>query len=271
VKIFIVTDMEGVCGVVNFNDWVIPEGMYYELGKKLLTFEVNAAVAGFFEAGADEIYVADGHGHGGINHELLDNRTYYINGFPGKWPFLLDRSFDAIAWIGQHAKAGTEYSHLTHTQTLRYLDCTINGLSVGEFGQLAACASFLGVRSIFASGEKAFADEAQNLVDGIETVWVKEGTTPGKGDECSEEEYEKRNLSAIHMHPERARCLIKESAKRALTRFINDRESFRLLDLKPPYRCVMKYRSSGNDPAYTVYSEHSDDIIKMMNGKFQII
>jgi D-amino peptidase len=265
-KIYIMTDMEGACGVLNFADWESSAGIYYELGKKLLTMEVNAAVEGFFEAGADEIYVADGHGYGGINHELLDNRTYYIKGFADRWPCLLDKSFDAVAFVGQHAKAGTEFAHLPHTQSLSYLDCKINGISVGEFGQFAACASFLGIRTIFASGDKAFAAEARDLMEGIETVWVKEGTTPGKGDECSREEYSVRNLSAVHIHPEKARILIKDGAERALSRFIKDRESFKLFELKPPYKCRIDYRRSAKNLPYTVCSEHPDDVIELING-----
>ena len=45
------TDMEGVCGVINHDDWVMPTGMYYEEGKKLLTMEINAAVEGFMQQG----------------------------------------------------------------------------------------------------------------------------------------------------------------------------------------------------------------------------
>jgi len=51
---------------------VLRDRRYYEEAKKLLTLEINAAVEGFFKAGATEIYVADGHGYGGINHLLLD-------------------------------------------------------------------------------------------------------------------------------------------------------------------------------------------------------
>ena len=70
-KIMIMTDMEGCAGILNHDDWVMPEGRYYEKGKRLLTEEVNAALAGFFEAGAGEVVVVDGHGYGGIDPELL--------------------------------------------------------------------------------------------------------------------------------------------------------------------------------------------------------
>ena len=37
------TDMEGVAGILNFQDWAFNDGRYYDKGKRLLTEEVNAA------------------------------------------------------------------------------------------------------------------------------------------------------------------------------------------------------------------------------------
>jgi D-amino peptidase len=265
-KIFIVTDMEGTCGVINHDDWVTPEGRYYEDGKKLLTMEINAAVEGFFEEGATEIYVSDGHGFGGINQSLLDKRTMYIRGYPGPYPGGLDETFDAVAWVGQHAKAGTPYAHIAHTGWFNVLDYTINDISVGEFGQMAICAATFGVRSIFGSGDKAFSGEAKALINGIETVIVKEGLTPGSGDEFDGDGYRNRNLAAIHYHPQKACELIKEGAKKALHRFKADKESFQLLDLKPPFVRKVKYRPYNNTPSYSASSMHENSFIKMMNS-----
>ena len=66
------TDMEGVSGVRRMQDWCTPESRYYQNGCRLLTQEVNAAVDGFFSAGATYVQVADGHGAGGIDIGLLD-------------------------------------------------------------------------------------------------------------------------------------------------------------------------------------------------------
>ena len=71
-KIYIMTDMEGVAGVIDFENWCGPSGRYYELAKELLTLEVNSCIEGLFEGGVEEIIVLDGHGPGGINIKLLD-------------------------------------------------------------------------------------------------------------------------------------------------------------------------------------------------------
>ena len=138
-------------GVLNFEEWCVSSGVHYHQARRLLTLEINAAVKGFFAGGAREIVVADGHGPGGVNPELIDSRVDLIRGWPNGWPLELDASFDALAFVGQHAKAGTERSHLTHTQGFNHLDLSVNGVSLGEFGQLVACASELGVRTIFAA------------------------------------------------------------------------------------------------------------------------
>ena len=66
-RIGITTDMEGVAGVNTFDAWTMPGGYFYDIGKELLTDEVNAAVRGFLENGFDEAIIFDAHGHGGVD------------------------------------------------------------------------------------------------------------------------------------------------------------------------------------------------------------
>ena len=74
--VLIITDLEGVNGVLNFPDWCTPAGFRNETGCRFLTEEVNAAVAGFFAAGATQVTVVDAHGSGGsIRDEILDSRA----------------------------------------------------------------------------------------------------------------------------------------------------------------------------------------------------
>src|SRR5579863_3456823 len=60
-KIFIVTDMEGVGGVNNADEQLLPGQRRYDESRKLLAGEVNAAVAGALEAGASDVVIWDGH------------------------------------------------------------------------------------------------------------------------------------------------------------------------------------------------------------------
>ena len=57
------------------------------------------------------------------------------------------------------------------------LDMKINGISMGEFGEIAAIAGFYGVPAIFGSGDRAFCEEAKALLPQVHTVDVKYGVT----------------------------------------------------------------------------------------------
>ena len=59
-KLFISSDIEGTAGIVDWQQ-VRASGADYELGRRLLTDEVNAAIDGAVEAGATEILVNDSH------------------------------------------------------------------------------------------------------------------------------------------------------------------------------------------------------------------
>ena len=266
-RIYLMTDLEGVAGVQNFQEWTGPGTPYYPLARQLLTREVSAAVEGFFAGGATSVLVADGHGPGALDIVDLDPRVEFLRGWPQSWPLGLEEGgYDAIAWVGQHAKSRTPCSNMAHTQGCRYLELSINGIAIGELGQLAMCASQLGVRSIFAAGELALTQEAKALIPGIETVSVKRGTTPGRGDECTAEEYAKRNSSAIHLHPQRARELIRAGAERAVRRA--KEEEFGTIPLEPPFRRVLIMRETGEEPQRYDISEHADDLCALMATPF---
>ena len=265
-KIMIMTDMEGVAGVLNHDDWVLPAGRFYDKGMRLLTEEVNAAVQGFCDEGVKEVVVVDGHGAGGIDPELLDERAMLTRGAPRPaWPWGLDRSFAGLAFVGQHAKAGTPYSQITHTQWFNYIDLAINGISIGEYGQLALCARELGVPTILACGEKALAQEAEALTPGVVTVAVKEGLLADGLDHLDTDQYRRAKLSATHIAPKRVRSLIRDAARRAVRRLRDDPASFRYPELRPPYTRVARFRANAGQPAHEARAEHPQSVIALMN------
>lgn len=202
-KLFILTDIEGVAGVVQW-EHCIPAGRYYERSKRLLTLEVNAAVEGALEAGATEIIVWDAHGAGGIDPELLhpQARLLFGKGFPAGGT--LDRSFDALFFVGQHAMTRTPDANLCHSfSSLGVSRMTLNGQEVGEFGILALRAGYLGVPTVLLTGDDKACAEARAAIPNIETAAVKIST----GRE-----------SALCLHPTKARELIRAAAIRALRR-----------------------------------------------------
>ena len=267
-KLMIMTDLEGVAGILNFEDWCVPEAMYYDKAKRLLTLEVNAAVDGFCEGGAKEILVVDGHGHGAMDPELLDERAQLMRGHADPiWPWSLDESYDGLAYVGQHAKAGTPYSHLTHTGSFACVDYAINGISIGEYGQLVLCAMELGVPTIFAAGEEAFADEAESLTPGVVTVGVKRGLLPDGLEDLDADAYSRAKLSAVNLAPARSRSLIRNGALTAIEKLKADPSSFSYPEMSPPYVRTVRYRRRGDTPGFSTRDEHPDSIIGLMNTR----
>jgi D-aminopeptidase len=270
-KIYVMTDMEGVAGVMDHDNWCQPAGAtypgrYYDLGRQLLTEEANAAVDGLWDAGADDIVVADAHGAGGINPLLLDRRAKLMRGWPEVYPFGLDASFDAVVWVGQHAKASTPYAHLAHTQWFNYIDLTINGVSIGEFGQIALCAGELGVPALFGAGDEAFCREAQALIPGILTVAVKQGRQPKDGRDLDTDAYARYNLSALHLHHSVACEAIRVQAKVALTQFRAGERCVAPLRLEPPYERVTVLRPTApGGPLLVDRATHPTSVIALMN------
>ena len=246
-KIYLLTDMEGVCGVIDFQDYCTKTGIFRDLGRKLLTEEVNAAVRGFFTGGASEIVVSDGHGGGGwIAPDLLDERVKLQCGSSDvSWDDTFN-DYDALAFVGQHPKAGTPYGHFSHTQTGECIDFRVNGLSIGEFGQYALIAMQHQVPVIFASGCEALAKEASEMISGIVAVGVKRGTCPppppsSMALSCGLGLGQK---GAIHLSPATARALIEQGASEAARRVSTYGNEYSCLDLPAPYSCEAEYRDS---------------------------
>jgi D-amino peptidase len=196
-----VTDMEGVAGVVSFTQQSYPDGKYYEQAKKLETAEVNAAVEGLLAAGVEEILIWDGHGAGGIDFELLHPAAKLLHGRPlAPWSRLepVIAQYDACVMVGQHAMAGVLTGNQNHTQSSQTIDSyRLNGRPIGEIAQIALYCGSLGLPLIFLSGEESACQEAEQLVPGITTVAVKQGLGRGSAISLSAQEARRRIAAGI--------------------------------------------------------------------------
>jgi D-amino peptidase len=242
VKLYIHTDIEGVAGMVHFEDRrdETTEGYFRRLRlHKLLTGEVNAAIDGALSAGADEILVNDSHGSGySIIFEELNPAAQIIHGPLTRQPFwmpCMDESVDILFCVAQHAMANTN-GVLAHS--LWYC----NDLYFGEPGMAAAIAGSYGVPAVLVTGDDTCCAQVSELVPGIETVVVKEALSP---------------YNAKSWTPTRAREMIRAGAARAVER----RGEIEPLRVEPPYRIGFASRPGvpptdvveGDDFVDTVY------------------
>ena len=238
-KIFIATDMEGISGINN-PEYVLSNGSLYETGRRLLTADINAAVRGAFDGGADEVIVADGHG-GRINVlvEDLDPRALLLSGWPRqpRWPFL-DDSVDGLILLGYHSMAGTLYGNLEHTMTSAAWHCfKVNGKPYGEIGIDGEIAAESGVPVIMVSGDDKLCKEAKEWFGNIETAMVKQGLG---------------RQSALCLSPTKGQEVVYQHAKRAVERLAGG-EQFALPEVNTPAKVAITYKMMPDADAANVY------------------
>ncbi len=258
-KVYIMTDLEGCAGIPSWHDYGAPEHRWYEYAREIVTLETSAAVQGCLDAGAHNVLVVDGHGHGAINPLLLHPEAKLLFGRPIGYPFGCDESFDAALMIGQHAKSNTDGGHLSHTGSFSVEDETINGISVGEMGINMLFCGYFGVPTVMVAGDVAAGEEARALVPEIETAEVKRGLSRGEARGLTGDENSRFNGAAIHLHPTKARELVRNRAMRAIER----RHEISRFWIEPPYERVLRMRKTADGPG-KVGRAQANDLLQLL-------
>jgi len=202
-NVFISVDMEGISGVVA-TEHVSSEHKEYERFRKLMTEEANAAIEGALEGGATKVLVNDSHGKMiNILIEELNPAAELISGSPKPLSMMegIGPDLERVFFIGYHATSGTGAAVLEHTWSGRVVEVRLNDRVVGETGLNAALAGAFGAPVVLISGDRQVTEEASVLLEGVETVAVKDGL--GRS-------------AARCLHPQVARERIRQAAQRAL-------------------------------------------------------
>ncbi|MDP6355115.1 MAG: M55 family metallopeptidase [Planctomycetota bacterium] len=229
-KIFILCDLEGTAGVVDFELQTYPTARYYDQAKRLATLEVNAVVDGILKSGPTEIIILDGHGPGGINYELMHKEAKMMIGRPLPQPWL-DESYDAIFLYGHHTMNRVDTGVLAHSWSSKAIsNVWLNDELIGEVGLNAAIAGHFGVPTVFISGDDDTILEAKNYVPDIVGVSVKKGLT---------------RTSAISVSPEKARDMLQAGAIEAMNRI----DEFAPYRIDPPFTFRTEYLAASTAEA----------------------
>lgn len=203
-KVYISVDMEGGTGVASAKH--MADAGYVRMCK-LLTQDVNAAIAGAYEAGATEVLVNDAHGSmTNILIEDLDERACLISGSNKQLLQMegINESFDAVFFIGYHAHEGNEDAVMNHTIFGGAVtEIKRNGVVVGETAINAGIAGAYGVPVTLVVGDDILCQEAKHFLGEVETVAVKEAID---------------RFAAKLLPPKRSQELIRAAAKRSLER-----------------------------------------------------
>jgi D-amino peptidase len=209
VRVLIISDMEGVSGIVKWEQVTGGESLYEE-GRVLYTEEINAAVRGAKRAGATEIQVMDCHGAGkgwtfnSLIPERLDpDCEWIVQHSWTEYTEFLEQGCDAALFIAMHAMAGTPDGGLCHTVSgTQWHNLWFNGRLIGETGINAALCGTWGCPVLLVTGDEAACREGRELLgDNLTTVAVKK----------SFGRYSARNIA-----PTKARKMIEDGAMHAL-------------------------------------------------------
>ena len=232
-RVHVISDMEGVGGIVKSDQTNVGRPMFEE-GRKLYTGEINAAVRGAKAAGATEIVVMDCHGAGEgftfnslIAEDLDPACEFVVQEEWTEYTGFLEEGCDAALFVGMHAMAGTRDGVLNHTFSgTDWQNLWFNGTLVGETGINAALCGNWGCPVVLVTGDDAACSEAKDLLgEGLTTVSVKQGLG---------------SRSARMLVPSRARELIEEGAKKALS----DLQAVAPYDPGKPCEVKVEYKST---------------------------
>lgn len=208
-KILVATDMEGITGVTTW-DHVTPGHAEYARFRRLMTQDVNAAIRGAMDAGADDVIVADGHWNGSnILVEELDSRARLNTGSPSPFSMMqgIDENVNGVMFVGYHARNGTPNAILDHTWSSKTVaNVWLNDILTGEYGLNAAVAGHFGVPVIMVSGDQTACGQVAELLGNIEMAVVKRATS---------------RFAADCMTPQSSQELICMTAMRAVERLVD--------------------------------------------------
>jgi D-amino peptidase len=224
-KIYISADMEGLAGVVG-DEQRSRRGQDYQMARRWMAQEVNAAVEGALKAGAKEFVVNDAHA-GAINLALPDlhERASLIGGANRPLSMMegIQEGCDAVFFIGYHAMRGTQDACMDHTYSeARILEVRFNGTPYGEIGINARVAGHFGIPVVLVSGDDKTAAEAKAFLGDVHTAVVKRAI--GRHAACS--------LSQARVHE-----MLRAGAHKAL----RDLARFKPLVYPPPIEMEVEF------------------------------
>ena len=198
-KVLVLYDMEGVSGASSVRHTNFGADPEYTEGRKSLTADVNAAIAGLKAAGATEIIVCDGHGSGNsqgpdvFEAELLAPAKMISRDRPFDiYMDSYDQSFDAIVAIAMHAGAGNPDGFISHTYTVQDVQYRLNGTPFNETMILAMGAARFGIPVIMVSGDDQFEKEVRRYLPWAKYAAGKKAMGRAKAEPFPREEVSRR-------------------------------------------------------------------------------
>jgi D-amino peptidase len=204
-RVFISVDMEGTSGLERLEE--IFRGLPgFARFRQLMAGDANAVIRGAIDGGADQIVVSDSHGYMCNIHpdDLVRGVQLKRGQLRRRWCQMksFDESFDAVLFVGYHAKAGTTEAILSHTWITSFLDVRVNGASVPEPSLNTYLAGAFGVPVVMLSGDDYVIEQSRPVLGDIHYAQVKKSTGFFSGE---------------HLPLDESRRLLRQTAREAVS------------------------------------------------------
>lgn len=174
-KIFISVDIEGVCGICNWNETTLNKLDYSYFQQEMIN-EVITCCQALHESGIEEIYVRDAHDSArNIIPSALPEYVKLIRGWEGSPCDMmagLDESFDGVILLGYHSPSRSNNNPLSHTLSTSINHIKFNGKIASEFIINTYYAKTLNVPVIMVTGDEGLiksVKEENNLIETVST------------------------------------------------------------------------------------------------------
>lgn len=225
-RVYISMDAEGISGIYRLAQ-VMPGHVEYDYARKLMAGDVNAAVAGACDAGAETVFVCDAHnGCDNLHITDLDERAVLCSGTdrPLTMAEGCDLGYDAALLIGYHTRKGSK-GVISHSYAYgSMVEMRINGKIASEYELVGYRIGCEGVPVVFLSGDDIITADACETVPGLHTVATKRCISNG---------------AAACLHPNVTARMIREEVKKALLNL--EAECIQPMRLEGPITIDVRY------------------------------
>jgi D-amino peptidase len=165
-KLYISTDVEGIAGIVDFDQEDQDKTIFRDLYNQQLEWVLQGIQASDKNDEITDILIADSHAKGlNLNYNRLsdcDDRISLISGWPREDYMMskLDDTFDQVFFVGYHAGIGKEHGNMDHGYSARSAyKIWINGEYQNETTINAAYASEVGVPVTLVIGDSGLREQ----------------------------------------------------------------------------------------------------------------
>lgn len=204
-KVFISADIEGTCGIADWNETRKEHPDYSYFCREMSEETAIVCQAAFDSGTVEEIIVRDAHGTArNIIPDMLPKGTKILRGWEGTPGNMMTgvETCDAVVMIGYHSGAGMAGTPLAHTKNRENYQIRINGEIASEFMINAYHAAYYHIPVLMISGDEMICREAGRWIPSIGQVAVNKGM----------------GGAVLSLNPKDAKELLYEETEKALKR-----------------------------------------------------